>query len=64
MTHEARINLIKGLIHNEDIHYTQFNISNSKIFTRDLNKQWGFQFDKRRIMKISDNEIDTVPYGY
>ena len=64
MTHEARINLIKGVIHNVDINYNQFTIANNKIFTKSLNKQWAFQFDKRRIMKISDDEIDTVPYGF
>jgi hypothetical protein len=64
MTQQARIDLIKGSVNNVDIKYSQFNIKNSKIFTRDLIKQWSFQFDKRRILNISNDEIDTVPYGY
>ena len=64
MNHQARINLIKGSINNVDIKYSQFNIDNSKIFTKDIIKQWSFQFDKRRIIILSDDEIDTVPYGY
>src|SRR5215467_7458557 len=31
MTHEARINLIRGAIQNVNINYTQFNILNNKI---------------------------------
>jgi hypothetical protein len=27
-------------------------------------KQWAFKFDKRMIRHISDDEIDTLPYGY
>ena len=65
MSHQARVDLIKGSIVNVDINYTQFAINkNSQIFTKDLMKQWGFQFDKRRIIKINDNEIDTIPYGF
>ena len=64
MNHQARIDLIKGSVINVDINYSQFTIKNSQIFTRDLIKQWGFQFDKRRIIKVGENEIDTVPYGF
>ena len=27
-------------------------------------KQWNFQFDKRRIIIVNQDEIDTLPYGY
>ena len=64
MTHEARVNLIKGAIAKVNINYDQFTITSSKIFTKEFTKQWAFLFDKRRIMRISDEEIDTVPYGY
>ena len=63
MNHEARINLIKqGLT--VDIKYNQFTIKNSQIFTNELIKQWGFQFNKRRIIRVSDDDIHTLPYGY
>ena len=64
MNHQARVDLIKGSIGNVDINYTQFTIKNSQIFTKDLVKQWGFQFDKRKIIRINDEEIETVPYGF
>ncbi len=64
MNHQSRIGLVKGSIANVDIQYSQFTIKNSQIFTQHLVKQWGFQFDKRRIIKINENEIDTIPYGY
>ena len=64
MSHQARIDLIKGSINTVHINFTQFTIKNSQIYTQKLVKQWGFQFDKRRIIKISDNDIDTVPYGF
>ena len=62
MNHEARVDLIrKGLT--VDIKYNQFTIKNSQIFTKELIKQWGFQLDKRRIVRISDDDIYTLPYG-
>jgi len=64
MSHQSRIELIKGSINNVNIRYNQFTIKNSQIFTKDLVKQWAFQFDKRRIIKNSDNSIDSVPFGY
>ena len=51
MSHQSRIELIKGSINNVNIRYNQFTIKNSQIFTKDLVKQWAFQFDKRRIIK-------------
>ena len=63
MNHEARINLIKqGLT--VDIKYNQFTIKNSQIFTNELIKQRGFQFNKRRIIRVSEDDIHTLPYGY
>jgi len=64
MTYEARVDLITGAISNVKINYTQFNIEHSKIFTKKMAKQWNFQFDKRMIRVISENEIDTLPYGF
>jgi len=64
MTHEARVNLITGAISKVEINYFQFNIERSKIFTKQMAKQWSFQFDKRMVRVISENEIDTLPYGF
>ena len=73
MTFENRVKLINGSIHGININFDQFVISNSKITTKHLIKNWSFQFDKRRIvpkgnvqstMRISDDEIDSVPFGF
>ena len=64
MTYQARVDLITGAISNIDINYSQFNIEQSKIFTKQMIKQWSFQFDKRRIIQVNQDEIDTLPYGY
>jgi hypothetical protein len=65
MTIEARKQLIKGVINTIDIAYNPFVISQGcQIFTKHMVKQWAFKFDKRRIVKVSDNEIDTLPFGY
>ena len=64
MNHQSRVNLIKRTIDNVDIKYNQFNIKNSQIFTKSMIKQWNFQFNKRRIIMVNQDEIDTLPYGY
>jgi hypothetical protein len=66
MTNEQRIQLIKGAIDHVDIEYDQFQIQNCKIVTKHLVKQWAFKFDKRMMPnKVgTDDEIDTLPYGY
>ena len=64
MSHQARVDLIKRTIGDIDINYSQFNIKNSQIFTKSMIKQWTFQFDKRRIITVNQDEIDTLPYGY
>ena len=64
MTNEARVNLIRGINSQVDINYDQFVIKNNEIFTKHLVKQWSFKFDKRVIRKVSDHEIDTIPYGF
>ena len=65
MTIESRKQLIKGTINTVDITYNPFVINKScQIFTKQMVKQWAFKFDKRRIVKISDDEIDTLPFGY
>ena len=64
MTNEQRIQLIKGAINNVGINYNQFAIKNCEIITKQMVKQWAFKFDKRIFRKISENEIDTLPYGY
>jgi len=64
MTNEQRVNLIKGTIDKVDVNYTQFVIKNCKIFTQHMVKQWAFHFDKRMIRPVSEDEIDTLPYGY
>jgi hypothetical protein len=64
MTHQARVDLIKGCIGNIDIAGGQFIIKNMQIYTKQMIKQWSFQFDKRRIVRVNDNEIYTLPYGF
>ena len=64
MTNEQRIQLITGAIDHVDINYNQFTIRNSAITTKHMTKQWAFKFDKRRIIVVSDEIIDTQPYGY
>ena len=64
MNFQNRVNLINGIIHNVSINYMQFKIENSQISTHNLTKDWSFQFDKRRIIRVSNDEIDTLPFGY
>ena len=64
MTNEQRIKLIKGAIDHGDVIYDQFVIKNCEIITKHMVKQWAFKFDKRMIRQISEDEIDTLPYGY
>jgi hypothetical protein len=64
MTNEQRIQLIKGAIDHVDINYSQFNIKNCEIVTKSMVKQWAFKFDKRMIRHVSENEIDSFPYGF
>jgi len=56
--------LIKGAVNNIDINYNRFDINNCKIITKHMVKEWAFKFDKRMIRTTSENEIDTLPYGY
>jgi len=64
MKNEQRVNLIKGAINNVDVIYNQFSIKNCEIYTKKMVKQWAFKFDKRIIRHVSEDEIDTLPYGY
>ena len=64
MTNEQRIRRIKGAIDHVDINYSQFSIKNSEIVTKSMVKQWAFKFDKRMIREVSDNEINSLPYGF
>jgi len=64
MTNEQRIRLIKGAIDHVDINYNQFIIKNCEIITKSMVKQWAFKFDKRMIINLSENLIDTVPNSY
>ena len=64
MTNEQRVKLIKGAVNNIDINYNRFDIKNCEIITKHMVKEWAFKFDKRMIRTISENEIDTLPYGY
>jgi hypothetical protein len=64
MTNKERIKLIKGAIDNVCINYNQFTIEHGKITTKPMVKHWAFKFDKRMIKISSDDEIDTLPYGY
>ena len=64
MTNEQRIQLIGGAIDHVDIKYSQFNIKMCEIVTKSMVKQWAFKFDKRMIRRASDNEINSLPYGF
>ena len=64
MTNEERIKLIKGAVGSVDINYEQFSIKHCEIYTKRMIKQWSFKFDKRMIRKVSEDDIDTIPYGY
>jgi len=64
ITNEQRVQLIKKAVNNVDINYNRFNITNCEIFIKHVVNQWAFKFDKRMIRTISENEIDTLPYGY
>ena len=64
MTNEQRVELIKGAINHVDVNCKRFDIKNCEIVTRCMVKRWAFKFDKRIIRKKSENEIDTLPYGY
>ena len=64
MTNEQRIKLIKGAVDPVDINYELFARKHCEIFTQPIIKTWGFKFDKRMIRITSDDEIDTLPYGY
>jgi len=44
--------------------YGPFTIKNSQIYTKQMIKQWSFQFDKRRVVRVSDDDIYTLPYGF
>jgi len=64
MKNEQRVQLIKGAVNNVDINYNRFNSMNCEIVTKQMVKQWALKFDKRMIQQLSENEIDTLPYGY
>jgi len=64
MKNEQRKQLIKRAVNHIDINNDQFGINNCEIITKQLVKQWAFKFDKRIIKQISEDEIDTLPYGY
>jgi len=64
MTNEQRKQLIKGSINYVDIWCNQFAITNGEVITKQLVKHWVFKFDKKIIRQKSEDEIDTLPYGY
>ena len=67
ITNDNRVKLINGIVRNIDITGNQFKISNNQlgsIFTNEFIKRWSFNFDKRIIVKHSDYNIDTIPYGF
>ena len=57
----GEINLIPEKV---NINYNQFVLKNNTITTTPMIKNWAFKFDKRMIRKISDDFIDTLPFGY
>jgi hypothetical protein len=34
------------------------------IITKPMTKQWNFKFDKRIVVKIDDDYVDSIPYGF
>jgi hypothetical protein len=64
MTFEERTRLINGEVNSVNINYNQFVIKNTEIFTKQMIKQWNFKFDKRIVVRVDENHIDSVPYGF
>ena len=65
VTHENRIKLIKNLSGPITINNTQFQIQkNHDILVKAEEKVWDFEFNKRQILNLEENWIDTRPYGY
>jgi hypothetical protein len=64
MTIENRVRLINGLVQNIEMQYHQVNIRDTKIFIKQMIKQWSFSFNKRRIVHVNDYCINTVPFGH
>jgi hypothetical protein len=64
MTFEERTRLINREVNTVNIKYNQFEIKNRKIFTEDRVKQWSFKFDKRIVVRVDDDLVDTLPYGF
>jgi hypothetical protein len=64
MTNENRIKLITGALDSIAISQNTFAIAKSQIFTEQMTKNWCANFDKRVIVKNSEYDFDTVPFGY
>ena len=65
MTHENRVNLLKNKCGPQTINSRKFVIQkNGDILVKDEQKEWDFEFNKRMIVHVSENHIDTIPFGY
>ena len=72
MTFEERTKLIKGESNTVNINYDQFVIQEDLknidqhvgIVTKPMTEQWNFKFDKRIVVKIDDDYVDSMPYGF
>jgi len=64
MTFEERTKLIKGEVNSVNINYNQFVIKNAEIFTKHMVKSWNFKFDKRIVVGVDNDYVDSLPYGF
>ena len=72
MTFEERTKLIKGQTNTVNINYDQFVIQkdlqnidwHAGVITKSMTKQWNFKFDKRIVVQIDDDYVDSLPYGF
>jgi hypothetical protein len=64
MTFEERTRLINGEVNSVNNNYNQFVIKNTEIFTKQMVKQWNFKFDKRIVVRVDEDNVDSIPYGF
>ena len=57
--------MVKEISEPVTIQYKQFVLrKDHKINVKNTEKVWDFDFNKRAIIKLSEDHIDTLPYGY
>ena len=64
LTNENRLKLIKREIDGILCRQYRFVIRDNEIISKDIYKLWTYHYDKRIAVKVSDDLIDTYPYGF